>query len=92
MDSSVYVTESQNIADRSSDLTITLNLTSPVTWNGNVHATYDPIAQKFVIILNVNPEINNQAPATTNGDYPAASRDISPSSGGISPLDLTPRD
>lgn len=90
---SVNVEKSQNIADGSSDITITLTLNPPVTWDGDVTATFDPIEQKFVVVLKVNPAINNPPPAIPNGHYPAALRPFATSSrGSISPFDLTGRD
>lgn len=94
---SVIVSKSESIAGGSSDITITLTLNPPVTWDGDVTATFDPIEQKFVVVLKVSPEINpapvHPASAIANGHYPAALRPFATVRlGSISPFDLTGRD
>ena len=81
------------------DIIIDINFTLPVSWYGRANLQFDPVEQKFTLILREvelgNPVGNRVVlsipePMITNGDHPAVTEPIpSPASGGISPRDLS---
>lgn len=96
---SVQVDGLQAVSERGEgDVIIEFNFTLSVGWYGDAYLGFDPVGQKFTLILRdvqlgnpvANRVVNNPEPVITNGDHPAVTEPISsPASGDISPRDVS---